>query len=57
MNIEVLEKINNLEEKYCRDCILKTLNREQGSRTAAHNFCIQECSVGRSIRTHGNKLQ
>ncbi|WP_020008309.1 zinc-finger domain-containing protein [Salinicoccus albus] len=57
MNTEVLDKINNLEEKYCRDCILKKLNREKGSRTAAHNFCIKECSVGISIRTHGNNLQ
>ncbi|MFB9859850.1 zinc-finger domain-containing protein [Salinicoccus siamensis] len=57
MNTDVLEKINDLEEKYCHGCLLKELNRSEGSRTAAHNFCIHECSVGISIRTHGNKLQ
>lgn len=57
MNTKVLDKINNLEEKYCRDCILKILNRQQGSKTTAHNFCIHECSVGKQIRAHGNNLQ
>lgn len=57
MNLEVLDKINALEEKYCQGCLLKELNRSEGTRTAAHNFCIHECSVGITIRSHGNKLQ
>ncbi len=57
MNLEVLDKINALEQKYCQGCLLKELNRSEGTRTAAHNFCIHECSVGITIRSHGNKLQ
>ncbi|CAM4151826.1 zinc-finger domain-containing protein [Lacicoccus alkaliphilus] len=57
MKEKTLLKINQLEEKYCHGCLLKKMNREQGTRTSAHKFCITECSVGLRIRSHGNQLQ
>lgn len=57
MEEKTLLKINQLEEKYCHGCLLKKLNREEGTRASAHKFCITECSVGLEIRSHGNQLQ
>lgn len=56
MNTKVLEKINYLERTYCKGCMLKEVNRIEGSRSSAHSFCISECSVGIELKMHGNKL-
>lgn len=56
MNTEALEKINYLEKKYCKGCLLKQRNREEGSKSSAHAFCISECSVGIEMKMYGNKL-
>lgn len=56
MNTDALEKINYLEKKYCKGCLLKERNRLEGSKSSAHSFCINECSVGIEIKMYGNKL-
>ncbi|MFD2829318.1 zinc-finger domain-containing protein [Corticicoccus populi] len=57
MNFKTLEKINQLEARYCKNCLIKKIKRDEESRTQAHKFCISECSVGLKIRSHGNQLQ
>lgn len=57
MKIDTLEKINQLERRYCRDCLVKKHNRDEGNRSSAHKFCITECSIGLEIKSHGNQLQ
>lgn len=56
MDTKVLDKINRLERTYCRGCLLKEVNRTEGSKSSAHSFCITECSVGIEMKMHGNKL-
>lgn len=57
MDFKTLEKINQLERRYCKDCLIKKIKRDEESRTQAHKFCITECSIGLKIRSHGNQLQ
>lgn len=56
MDTKVLNKINQLERTYCRGCMLKEVNRTEGSKSSAHSFCITECSVGIEMKMYGNKL-
>lgn len=56
MDTTVLKKINDLEKTFCKDCLLKEVNRTEGSKSSAHAFCISECSVGIDIKMYGNKL-
>ena len=56
MDTKVLEKINKLEQTYCKGCLLKEVNRTEGSKSAAHSFCITECSVGIDMKMYGKKL-
>ncbi|CAD2075528.1 zinc-finger domain-containing protein [Phocicoccus pinnipedialis] len=56
MNTEVLKKITTLETRFCKNCPLKEFNRDKYSKTYAHHFCINECSVGITIKSHGNNL-
>lgn len=56
MDTKALEKINNLERTYCKGCLLKEVNRIEGSKSSAHSFCISECSIGIDIKMYGNKL-
>ena len=52
-----ITQINKLENRYCKGCLIKeTLRREQ-SKSAAHQFCNSECSVGQKIKMYGNQLQ
>ena len=36
MDTKVLDKINHLERTYCRGCMLKEVNRTEGSKSSAH---------------------
>lgn len=57
MDFKTLDKINQLEKRYCKDCLIKKIKRDEDGRTQAHKFCITQCSVGLKIRSHGNQLQ
>lgn len=53
---EIMGEIDQILDKYCRDCLLKkTLNRERG-KTAAHRFCISECTIGDQLKFLGNEM-
>jgi hypothetical protein len=57
MDLKTLDRINQLETRYCKECLIKKIKRNEESRTEAHKFCITQCSIGLRIRSHGNQLQ
>ncbi|TDM04238.1 zinc-finger domain-containing protein [Macrococcus carouselicus] len=54
--IDTVRKINQLEDHYCHQCLIKKTLR-QDSKTKAHHYCISKCSVGLQIKQWGNNLQ
>lgn len=53
---QVVEEINRLEDVYCEDCPIKQDLRSRKGKTAAHQFCITGCSVGKELQQMGSKL-
>lgn len=53
---QVLEKITELMDTYCVDCLLKKHFRKEYGKTFAHSFCINQCTVGEKIKKIGEKL-
>jgi len=53
---QVLEKITELMDTYCVDCLLKKHFRKEYGKTYAHSFCINQCTVGEQIKKIGQKL-
>ncbi len=54
--VEIMGEIDEIMDKYCNDCLLKkALNQERG-KTAAHRFCISECTIGDQLRFLGNEM-
>ncbi|HJE19678.1 zinc-finger domain-containing protein [Aliicoccus persicus] len=51
-----ITQINKLEQRYCKNCLIKQTLRREKSKTEAHQFCISECSVGQKIQKYGNQL-
>lgn len=51
-----MEEIDEVMDYYCECCLVKkALNRERG-KTAAHRFCIQDCTIGDQLRFLGNEM-
>lgn len=54
--VAVMKDIDELTDVYCMDCfVIKELRRTQG-KTRAHQFCIQNCSVGEQLQFLGQEL-
>ncbi|TMU86824.1 zinc-finger domain-containing protein [Bacillus sp. BHET2] len=53
---EVVDKVDELIDTYCNDCLLKAHFRKEHGKTYAHRFCIEKCTIGEQIRNHGEKL-
>lgn len=52
----IIEEIDEVMDRFCENCLVKkTLNQERG-KTAAHRFCIQECTIGDQLRFLGNEM-
>ncbi|ARJ52043.1 zinc-finger domain-containing protein [Staphylococcus lutrae] len=52
-----MTSIDRLSEQYCDQCLIKTHLRKVRSKTQAHHFCINECSIGKQIQQLGKALQ
>lgn len=53
---DVLKQVDFLLSTYCDGCFLhKQLVRDNG-RTHAHRFCINQCTVGESLKLIGGNL-
>lgn len=54
--LKIMNEIDEVMDRYCNDCLLKrTLNKERG-KTAAHRFCINECTIGDQLKFLGNEM-
>ncbi|UXR70609.1 MULTISPECIES: zinc-finger domain-containing protein [unclassified Staphylococcus] len=54
---QAIETIDTLMADYCTQCLIKSHLRKEESKTSAHHFCINECSVGQRIQALGKYLQ
>ncbi|MGG3449955.1 MULTISPECIES: zinc-finger domain-containing protein [Bacillaceae] len=54
--IDVFIEVEDLLNTYCKDCLVKAALRKEKGKTAAHKFCITECSVGEKLKQYGMKL-
>ncbi|MBM7716419.1 zinc-finger domain-containing protein [Siminovitchia sp. FSL H7-0308] len=52
----VIKEIDEILQQYCNDCFLKKHFRKAYSKTYAHQFCINQCTVGSSLREKGKEL-
>lgn len=52
----VLKEIDEILQYYCSDCFLKKHFRKAYSKTYAHQFCINQCTVGSSLKEKGKEL-
>lgn len=52
----IIEDIDAIQDKYCRDCIVKQQLRKERGKTGAHKFCITTCSVGKKLQFLGQEL-
>ncbi|MEI5907267.1 zinc-finger domain-containing protein [Bacillus spongiae] len=52
----VFSKIDQLTECYCEGCWLKHHFRKENGKNAAHQFCIQQCTVGEKLKELGAEL-
>ena len=53
---EVYKQVDILLSTYCENCFLhRQLVKDQG-RTRAHRFCINQCTVGESLKKIGASL-
>ncbi|MCR8846871.1 zinc-finger domain-containing protein [Rossellomorea sp. SC111] len=53
---EVVDKVDELIDTYCNDCLLKAHFRKEYGKTYAHRFCIEQCTIGEQIRHYGECL-
>ncbi|KPL59836.1 zinc-finger domain-containing protein [Rossellomorea vietnamensis] len=53
---EVVDKVDELIDTYCKDCFLKAHFRKEYGKTYAHRFCIGQCTIGEQIRHYGKCL-
>lgn len=41
---------------YCEGCFVRTQIRKDEGKTAAHRFCISNCTIGTQLQFLGNEL-
>ncbi|WP_425383181.1 zinc-finger domain-containing protein [Rossellomorea oryzaecorticis] len=54
---QVVDKVDELIDTYCSDCLLKAYFRKEFGKSRAHRFCIEECTVGEQLKYYGDKLK
>lgn len=53
---QITNEIDRLLSVYCEECPIKYDLRSRQGKTAAHQFCISGCSVGKQLKEIGQKL-
>src|SRR5690625_2539130 len=51
MRLQILERIDKLEETYCRSCLIL-----KGDHYKKHKYCITKCKIGKKFQECGNNL-
>ncbi|TDQ41467.1 zinc-finger domain-containing protein [Aureibacillus halotolerans] len=50
-------EVGKLLDEYCEGCFLKTHNKKRMGKRSAHQFCIQNCTVGQQLKALGSILE
>lgn len=54
--VSIINEIDDMLSTYCEGCFVKAQLRKDGGKTAAHRFCISECTVGTQLKFLGQEL-
>lgn len=54
--LSIINEIDETMEMYCEDCFIRKQIRKDQGKTAAHRFCISNCTVGQQLQFLGNEL-
>ena len=52
----IINEIDEMLNTYCEGCFVKRQIRKEQGKTAAHRFCISDCTVGSQLQFLGNEL-
>jgi len=56
-NTQLINEIDSLSDTYCNGCFVRKHLRKESGKTIAYKFCIDQCTVGESIKQIGDKLK
>ncbi|MBT2582100.1 zinc-finger domain-containing protein [Planococcus sp. ISL-109] len=54
--VSIINEIDDMLSTYCEGCFVKAQLRKDEGKTAAHRFCISECTVGTQLQFLGQEL-
>lgn len=54
--VSIINEIDEMLTTYCDGCFVKAQLRKDEGKTAAHRFCISECTVGTQLKFLGQEL-
>ncbi|MBU9674786.1 zinc-finger domain-containing protein [Planococcus sp. CP5-4] len=54
--VSIINEIDEILNTYCEGCFVKAQLRKDEGKTAAHRFCISECTVGTQLQFLGQEL-
>lgn len=52
----IVNGIDEILTTYCDGCFVRAQLRKDQGKTAAHRFCISNCTVGTQLQFLGNEL-
>ena len=53
---ELLTEMDYYNDYFCASCPIKRALVDEGSKTKAHRFCIETCSIGLKLQQIGASL-
>lgn len=54
--LSIINEIDEMLNTYCEGCFVRTQIRKEQGKTAAHRFCISNCTIGTQLQFLGNEL-
>ncbi|ANU13235.1 zinc-finger domain-containing protein [Planococcus halocryophilus] len=54
--ISIINEIDEMLTTYCDGCFVRSQIRKDEGKTAAHRFCISNCTVGTQLQFLGEEL-
>ncbi|MCM3610997.1 zinc-finger domain-containing protein [Planomicrobium okeanokoites] len=54
--LSIINEIDEMLNTYCEGCFVRAQIRKDEGKTAAHRFCISNCTIGTQLQFLGNEL-
>lgn len=54
--LTIINEIDEMLNTYCEGCFVRAQIRKDEGKTAAHRFCISNCTIGTQLQFLGNEL-